>query len=231
MVCSKIEKRMIATFFLKDDALDWWKSTRRTVDVSTLTWDGFTTLFREKYFPATVQEDLELEFLELVHGDMTVREYEARFAQLYRFVRPMGETSLAHKFPRGLKQEYKTIISALCLSTKELMYESALNLEQANKTREEDVESRDTRGKGKAISSGNRSLGQKGGTWKRSRSYYQTPAKTTSPSVRTALVRPMTSIRCFVCNETGHYVTTYPKSKRTDYYKCGQVGHLAKDCN
>ncbi|XP_050368900.1 uncharacterized protein LOC126786995 [Argentina anserina] len=161
MVCSEIEKRMIATFFLKDDALDWWKSTRRTVDVSTLTCDGFTTLFRKKYFPATVQEDLELEFLELVQGDMTVREYEARFAQLYRFVRLMGATSVTQKFLRRLKKEYKTIISALCLSTKELMYESALNLEQANKTRGGDVENRDTRGKGKAISSDNGSSGKK----------------------------------------------------------------------
>ncbi|XP_050378481.1 uncharacterized protein LOC126795759 [Argentina anserina] len=147
MVCSEIKKRMIATFFLKDDALDWWKSSRRTIDVSTLTWDGFTALFREKYFPATVHEDLELEFLELAQGGMPVREYEARFAQLYRFVRPMGVTSLAQKFLRGLKQKYKTIISALCLSTKELIYESVLNLEQANKTHGGDVENRDARGK------------------------------------------------------------------------------------
>ncbi|XP_050365441.1 uncharacterized protein LOC126783963 [Argentina anserina] len=109
MVCSEIEKRMIATFFLKDDVMDWWKSTRRTVDVSTMICD--------------VQEELELEFLDLVQGDMTVREYEARFAQLYRFVRQMGATSLAQKLLRGLKQEYKTIISALCLSTKELIHE------------------------------------------------------------------------------------------------------------
>ncbi|XP_050365468.1 uncharacterized protein LOC126783995 [Argentina anserina] len=154
----------IATFFLKDDAMDWWKSMRRIVDVSTMTCDGFTALFREKYFPATVQEELELEFLDLVHGDITVRENEACFAQLYRFFRPMGATSLAQKFLRGLKQEYKTLISAVCLSTNELMYESVLNLEQANKTRGGDVKNRDARGKNKAIRSGNGSSRPRGGS-------------------------------------------------------------------
>ncbi|XP_050387396.1 uncharacterized protein LOC126803679 [Argentina anserina] len=155
MECSEIKKRMIATFFLKDDALYWWKSTRWTVDVSTLTWDGFTALFREKYFPATVQENLELEFLELAQGDMTIREYEARFAQLYRYVRPMG----------------------------------------ADKTCGGDGKDRDTRGKGKAISSGSGPLGPKGGSWKRPRPYYQIPAKTSSPSARTAPVRTLATVR------------------------------------
>ncbi|XP_050378268.1 uncharacterized protein LOC126795474 [Argentina anserina] len=230
VMCSEIEKRMIATFFLKDDAMYWWKSTRRTVDVSTLTWEGFVTLFREKYFPVTVQEELELEFLDLVQGGMTVREYDARFAQLYRFVKPIGATSLAQKFLRGLKQEYKTIISALCLSTKELMYESALNMEQANKTHGGDVENMDNRGKCKAINSGNGSTGPKGGSWKRPRTYYQTPAKAACPSARTAHVRQLASVRCFVCNEMGHCATTCPKPKRTCCFKCGQVGHMARDC-
>ncbi|XP_050385991.1 uncharacterized protein LOC126802405 [Argentina anserina] len=226
MVCSRIEKRMIATFFLKDDAMDWWKSTRRTVNVSTMTWDDFTTLFREKYFAATVQEDLELELLELVQGDMTIREYEARFAQLYWFVRPMGATSLVQKFLRGLKQEYKTIRSALCLSTKELMYESAMNLEQANKTRRGDVENRDTRGKDKAISSGNGSSRPRGGSWKWPRPHYQIPAKAASPSTRIAHVKQLAYVRCFFCNEMWHYATTCPKSKRACCFKFGQLGHM-----
>ncbi|XP_050365491.1 uncharacterized protein LOC126784026 [Argentina anserina] len=219
--CSEIEKRKIATFFLKDDALDWWKSMRQTVDVSTFTWDGFTALFREKYFPATVQENLELEFLALAQGDMTIREYDTRFSQLYRYVRPMGVTSLAQKFLRGLKQEYKTIISALCLSTKELMYESAMNLEQVDKTRVGDVGDRDAKGKGKAISSGSGHSGPKGGSWKRPRPYYQIPAKATSPSVRTAPIRPLASVRCFVCNEMGHYAIACLKPKRARCYRFG----------
>jgi hypothetical protein len=152
--CTEIEKRKIATFFLKGDALDWWKSMRQTVDVSTFTWGDFTPIFQEKYFPASVQEDLELEFLALVQGDMTIREYDARFSQLYRYVRPMGATALAQKYLRGLRQEYKTMISVLCLTTREQIFESAMSLEQAEKTRAGDVGNRDAKGKGKAVYTG-----------------------------------------------------------------------------
>ncbi|XP_050365407.1 uncharacterized protein LOC126783916 [Argentina anserina] len=133
-VCSEVEKRMIVTFFLKDNALDWWKSTKRTRDVSTLTWGEFVHLFREKYFPSIVREELELQFLALEQGSMT-------------------------KFLRGFKHEYKNIIATLCLATKELIYESAMNLEQVNKLRESEVVPGDAQEKEKVVTSSSGVMG------------------------------------------------------------------------
>ncbi|XP_050365329.1 uncharacterized protein LOC126783839 [Argentina anserina] len=187
VMCSEIEKRMIATFFLKDDVMDWWKSTRQTVDVSTLTWEGFVEFFREKYFPSTVKEEFELEFLALVQGEV-------------------------HTGTWARVQDHH--ISTLCLTTKELMYESALNFKPVNKTRGDDVESKDARGKGKAITSGGGSAGPKDGSWKRLRTYHQTPAKVATPPVRATPVRLWSSVRCFTCGEMGHYASAYPKPRK-----------------
>ncbi len=80
ITCTEIEKMRIATFLLKDEARVWWSGVERSRDVTALTWEGFVQLFREKYFPDTVREQLELEFIALVQGLMSVRDYEAHFS-------------------------------------------------------------------------------------------------------------------------------------------------------
>ncbi|KAI5335086.1 hypothetical protein L3X38_025219 [Prunus dulcis] len=52
---------------------------------------GFLALFYKKYFPATVKEELQVEFLNLTQGSLTVREYKARFAELSRFADTLSE--------------------------------------------------------------------------------------------------------------------------------------------
>ncbi|XP_050387406.1 uncharacterized protein LOC126803692 [Argentina anserina] len=196
---------------MKDDALDWWKSMKRTKDVLTFTWGKFVDLIRDKYFPSTVKEELELQFLALNQGNMTVREYEARFDQLYQFVRPMDVTSLAQKFLRGLRPKYKNIIAAFCLSTKELIYESVLNLEQVNKLRESEVTHRDVQGKGKAVASSSGTTGHRGRAWKRQRTQRYLPARVVAAPVRAVPLRQAEPQRCFNCREIGHIARDCPR--------------------
>ncbi|KAL6202982.1 hypothetical protein ACLB2K_026686 [Fragaria x ananassa] len=71
--CMDIQKRETAMFLLKDEARVWWNGVKRARDVSTLSWEGLVQLFQEKYFPSTMQEQLELEFIALKQGGMSVR--------------------------------------------------------------------------------------------------------------------------------------------------------------
>lgn len=50
-----------------------------------LNWEDFLEAFDDKYFPETIRYELEAEFMELQHKDLTVAEYEKRFNELSRY--------------------------------------------------------------------------------------------------------------------------------------------------
>ncbi|XP_062028985.1 uncharacterized protein LOC133744991 [Rosa rugosa] len=152
MDCNEIEKRKLATFMLKGEARVWWNCMQKTIDVTTLTWDGFVRLFREKYFPASVREKLEREFLSLTQGKMTVTEYEAEFSRLYRFVKSMDAEDLAKKFQRGLNASIERDVAILELKVMKEILAKALIIEQQNLIhKEKETAERDFQGKGKAV--------------------------------------------------------------------------------
>ncbi|XP_073121413.1 uncharacterized protein [Henckelia pumila] len=85
------------TFLLKDDAVLWFEGMEQTVDVATLTWEAFKTLFNEKYFTAEVRAQLKKEFMSLRQGDLTVSEYVRKFERGCHFVQLIGNDE-AEKF-------------------------------------------------------------------------------------------------------------------------------------
>ncbi|XP_063950154.1 uncharacterized protein LOC135152907 [Daucus carota subsp. sativus] len=80
------QKTEFASYYLKEEATYWWESVRAMEGTEDVTWDRFKELFLEKYFPQFLQDRMELQFLELKQGDMSVAEYEKKFAELARFV-------------------------------------------------------------------------------------------------------------------------------------------------
>ncbi|XP_073125041.1 uncharacterized protein [Henckelia pumila] len=78
------------TFLLKDDAALWFEGVEQTVDVATLTWEAFKTLFYDKYFTAEVRELLKKEFMSLPQGDLTVSEFLRKFERVCHFVPLIG---------------------------------------------------------------------------------------------------------------------------------------------
>ncbi|MQL85127.1 hypothetical protein Taro_017643, partial [Colocasia esculenta] len=86
----------------------WWASLLRTrfedgaIDVA---WDEFVRLFRAKFVPEHIQDRMEQEFLSLNQGSKTILEYEARFAELYKYAPHIvtDERRKAKKFGMGLK--------------------------------------------------------------------------------------------------------------------------------
>ncbi|XP_028071506.1 uncharacterized protein LOC114273886 [Camellia sinensis] len=97
-LCSEVQKVLLATYTLKDEARMWWLLVRNGHE--NMTWTQFTTIFYDKYFPQCFRDRKVLEFQELKQGRMSVAEYEAKFTELARFAPHMVDTDYkkARKF-------------------------------------------------------------------------------------------------------------------------------------
>ncbi|XP_061998945.1 uncharacterized protein LOC133716243 [Rosa rugosa] len=235
--CSEIEKRKLAAFMLKDEARVWWNVTQRSTDVSTLTWDGFERLFREKYFPAAVRERLEREFLTLVQGKMTVIEYDAEFSRLYKYVKQMDDEDLAKKFQRGLSPWIERDVAILELKTRREILAKAQIIEQQNLIRKEkESAERDFQGKGKAMAGSSRSQDFRGSFWKKQKtqSQHHAPVRAVAaPPIQAVPIRrmaPAAPVRCYNCGEQGHISRVCTKPRGRVCYSCGQTEHQAREC-
>ena len=69
---------MFTIFMLRGKVEHWWRMEKRLLgNQEPLAWDQFKEVFYNKYFPKSVRRQKEIEFTQLVQGDMTVVEYEA----------------------------------------------------------------------------------------------------------------------------------------------------------
>ncbi|KAL8135020.1 hypothetical protein AgCh_009885 [Apium graveolens] len=80
------QKTEFAGYFLKREANYWWESKRALEGSEIVAWEKFTKLFMEKYFPSYMKNYMELKFLELKQGNLSMAEYEAKFTEFSRFV-------------------------------------------------------------------------------------------------------------------------------------------------
>ncbi|KAL8119921.1 hypothetical protein AgCh_017153 [Apium graveolens] len=94
-----------ASYFLRNDSNYWWESTRALEGEGTVPWTRFTELFLEKYFPAYLQSQMEMKFLELKQGNRSVMEYEAKFTELARIA---PEYKLAVKEQGEKKRKFES---------------------------------------------------------------------------------------------------------------------------
>ncbi|XP_062003241.1 uncharacterized protein LOC133720788 [Rosa rugosa] len=226
VVCTDMEKKITATFLLQGEAGRWWDSVMKTRNISTMTWEGFVELFRDMYLPTSRREKLEVDFISLIQGTMSVKDYEARFSQLYRFVRPMDPVSLARKFQRGLNLVIRDWVTPFQLPTVALIFASALGFEQELLTsRGEMTTMGDSRGRGKVVVESSSEPDTQGGSWKRRRTHQQEPAR-----VAAALVGQVAHLRCFNCGELGHVSRACTKPRSKVCFRCGQTGHVAREC-
>ena len=85
----------LASYQLKDVAHIWytqWKENRGT-DATPITWDCFSELFLDRFFPTELGETKAQEFMNLSQGNMTVQEYGLKFNQLSRYAPHMVNDS------------------------------------------------------------------------------------------------------------------------------------------
>ncbi|XP_074374397.1 uncharacterized protein LOC141714798 [Apium graveolens] len=99
------KKTIFVAYILKGEANYWWEAKKILENTFPIPWTRFTELFLEMYFPKYIENQMELKFLELKQGNMSVAEYEAKFTKLSRFIPYHVHTyeKKAKRFQQGLK--------------------------------------------------------------------------------------------------------------------------------
>jgi len=74
-------------YLLAGEVVHWWSSMKMMLEDSRepITWKLFKKKFYAEYFPNSVKYTKEVEFLQLMQGDMSVSKYAEKFKHLGRF--------------------------------------------------------------------------------------------------------------------------------------------------
>ena len=134
MQCADQEKVLLATFQLEKEARAWWEATEVTLPHGPVIWDRFLGHFNEKYFSERIKERKAAEFAALVQRNLTIAEYEAKFARLSRYAPHLipNDRAKANRFMRGLQPEYITQLMHLDIPTYAEMVKKAQLCEDAS---------------------------------------------------------------------------------------------------
>ena len=247
MGCSEAKKHRLATYQLTYAAADWWESERATLEGGTIqrmTWTAFKELFLENYFTQTERNRKEKEFIVLVQGNRTVREYTVQFERLFRFAYHMVDT------PEKKNQKYDLGLSlALQRSTFGHLNQSfkalvgmANGFEEINGREQRRFMNRPPQ----RFNQGQRQVpthtqGNKR-NWNGERKppsapYRNQPAAPSKPALPQGQSGTMNNNYgvCFNCGIPGHMSKDCwapKKTSRTDVvcFNCNKKGHISKDC-
>jgi len=81
-----------------------------------ITWELFKKKFYAEYFPDSVRSAKEVEFLQLMQGDMSVSKYIEKFKHLGKFhTLKMAEDWQCRKFKNGLRGDLKLMVAPLSI--------------------------------------------------------------------------------------------------------------------
>lgn len=253
------QKTVFATYLLKGEANHWWESKEAMEPAGVVTWERFTELFLEKYFPEHMENRMEIRFLELKQNNKTVAEYEKEFTELSRFVPHFVDTDKkkARRFQHGLKSWIQTKVAAFELDVyakvvnKAEIIEAGSNFnpreDEGKKRKAESWGGNQTKGSyqnqnnkrsgfqhGRSVGF-NRTEGAgsvQEGQQRSVSQFSQSQPQLSECEVcgkKHAGVCMRTSMRCFNCGQEGHQVKNCPK-KVVVCYKCGREGHISRDC-
>ncbi|KAF8088546.1 hypothetical protein N665_0537s0001 [Sinapis alba] len=108
--CPEDYQKDIAVHFLEGDAHNWWLALDKRTNGTIERFSDFVVEFNHKYFPAEAWDRLEANFLDLVQGPRTVREYEEEFNRIRRYVgKELEDESVqVRRFIRSLRVELQT---------------------------------------------------------------------------------------------------------------------------
>ena len=125
------QKVEFASYFLKGESNYWWETVRALEPEGVIAWNRFKEVFLEKNFPRCVQNQMEIKFLELKQGGMSVIEYEKKFTELARFVGDYvnSDEKRARRFQQGLRPWLRSNVGTFELRTYAEVVQKALVIE------------------------------------------------------------------------------------------------------
>ncbi|XP_052730424.1 uncharacterized protein LOC128195792 [Vigna angularis] len=209
------ENRLSYTeYLLTGGASHWWSSARMILEGTgtPITWDLFKKKFYKEYFPDTLRYAKEVEFLELVQGNMSW----------------MKSGNVA-SFENGLRGDIKLLVRGHRLREFPALVEMARDMEKT-KREAEGYPSRQVqplRVGGPAMSRGGSSFRMT--PYSRSSSS-RSSGRSSQPSVQPSQSSSLSNVRCYECGGP-HYLSSCPH--RTNFRRCNRChkeGHYERDC-
>lgn len=193
------------------------------------TWEEFCGEFERKYFPPEARDRLEAEFMRLEQGERSVREFEAKFTRLRRYVYYGygDERAIVRKFMQGLKPELRSRLQAVEFRSHLELVERVVNVEESlNAEKEVQIQRQ------KKVESGKQSAQYT------SQTQVSNPGRKRGNNDNRANLSPNPRMVCFACGEVGHPARHCPKFRGTQSsapgyitcFSCGEKGHYASTC-
>lgn len=235
------QKTTFATFMLKGEANYWWKINKNREGGGSVTWTRFKELFFENYFSENMQEQMEVIFLELKQGNMTVIEYAAKFNELARFAPHQVDTEArkARRFEQGLEPWIFSRVAVLRIQTFSSLLERAIIVEGGNgalikfnpEQEENQKEGRIKNKSSEGSNSNKRKRISKFGMGDKSRETKNEIKMCGNCGRSHQGVCLKGSNSCYRCGQEGHVASNCSIPKRSkECFACGSANHQVKDC-
>lgn len=238
------QKTTFATYMLKGEANFWWES-KETREEQVVTWDRFKDLFFEKYFPQTMKNKMEMQFLELKQGDMSVEQYEAKFIELARFAPHQVDTEMrkARRFEQGLKPWIYNKVSVFETKKYNKLVQKAIIAESGSEAyKEYKYEKKRKYDHGydnksqRNFKRGTKTTNDYNPGWGNQKPQNFSQQSKPIPECKKCGKRHGGFVcfkgtqNCFTCGQQGHVAAECKRGWGIRCFECGGRGHLARDC-